>query len=293
MSKIQSSALGKLAVDLLYDIMGGLIYAVALVCFVAPAQIAPGGVSGISVIVSHLTGLPLGALNLAMNIPLLILAWRFLGHGFTLRTLKTVGIQVVLIELASALFPVYQGEPILAALFGGVGIGAGLGVVFMRGSTTGGTDIISRLIQRRFRHVSIGKLLFLIDLMVLTASVLVFRNLEVGLYGMIAIFTTSRLLDSFLFGLYTGKLVLVISNWGEEISQAILSRLDRGVTFLKGEGGYSGQDKRILLCAVRAAEHHRVEEIIKEIDPDAFTITLQATEIVGEGFRPITENKVT
>ncbi len=289
----KSSAPVRLAVDILYDLIGGLIYAVALVCFVAPANIAPGGVSGIAVIINHLTGLPLGTLTMVMNLPLLVLGWRFLGRGFTLRTLKSVAIQTLLTDLLAVHLPVYQGEPMLAALFGGVGIGVGLALVFMRGSTTGGTDIVSRLIQRRFRHVPIGKMMLLVDLGVLAASMLVFQNLEVGLYGMITIFTASRLVDSLLFGLYTGKLVLIISGKDREICREIMDQVGRGVTFLKGEGGYSGQDKQVLLCAVRPPEYHRVEEIVKALDPDAFTITLEATEIMGEGFRAITEDKVT
>ena len=293
MVKETKGKIKKLAVDILFDIAGGLVYSVGLTCFVAPANIAHGGVSGISVIINYLTDIPLGTLTLAINIPLLLMAWKFLGRGFTLRTLKSVLIQVIFTDLFAFYLPVYQGEAILAALFGGVGIGIGLALVFMRGSTTGGTDIISRLIQLRFRHLPIGKLMFIVDMSVLLLSMAVFRNIEVGLYGMITIFTASRLVDSLLYGLYTGKLVLIISGKEREICRRIMDRLDRGVTFLKGEGGYSGQEKQVLLCAVRPPEYHQVEEITRELDPDAFIITLQATEILGEGFRPINEEKVT
>ena len=156
--------------DVLCDALGGIIFAVGIACFVGPAQIAPGGVSGLSILVNYLTGLPVGTVNLGFNIPLLLLAWCFLGRVFTLRTLRSVFIQSVMIDLVSLWLPAYTGERIMAALFGGVAVGAGLALVFMRGSTTGGTDIVSRLIQRKYRHFSIGKLLFFVDVVVLALS---------------------------------------------------------------------------------------------------------------------------
>ena len=279
--------------DTLYDMAGGAVFAVGLGCFVGPARIAPGGVSGLSVIINHLTGLPVGTLNMGFNIPLLLLAWFFLGQRFTVKTLWSVFLQSMMIDLAGLFLPVYTGERIMAALFGGVAIGAGLSPVFMRGSTTGGTDIVSRLLQLKFRHISIGKLLFMVDTMVLLLSVAVFRNLETGLYGMITIYTANRVLDGILYGLDTGKVLLVISQKDDQIARQIMDRVQRGVTFLQGIGGWSGKERQILLCAVRAAQSYRVEEIVRSIDPDAFVIVLEANQIAGEGFRPITSDKIT
>ena len=279
--------------DALFDALGGFVFAVGLSCFVSPAQIAPGGVSGLSIIVNHLTGLPVGALNLGINVPLLLLAWKFLGRRFTLKTLKSVFIQSVMIDLAAAFLPVYTGERVLAALFGGVFIGMGLAPVFMRGSTTGGSDVVSRLIQLRFRHLSIGRLLFGVDVMVLLLSTAVFRNLETGLYGMITIYTTGKILDGILYGMDTGKVMLVISGATQRIAARILEELERGVTLLQGEGGWSGEERKILLCAVRSSQYYQLEEIVKGEDPDAFTILLEAGQITGEGFRPITAEKLT
>ena len=229
--------------DVLYDGAGGAVFAIGLGCFVGPAQIAPGGVSGLSIIINYLTGLPVGSLNMGINIPLLLLAWRFLGRRFTLKTLRSVFIQSVMIDLVGLWLPVYAGDRIMSALFGGVAIGVGLAPVFMRGSTTGGTDIVSRLIQLRFRHVSIGKLLFMVDTAVLLLSVAVFRNIETGLYGMITIYTSNRILDGILYGLDTGKVVLVISEKNQQIAQQVMDRLERGATFLQAEGAWSGQEK--------------------------------------------------
>ena len=242
--------------------------------------------------VNFLTGLPVGTVNLAFNIPLLLLAWRFLGRVFTLKTLRSVFIQSVMIDLASLWLPAYTGDRIMAALFGGIASGVGLALVFMRGSTTGGTDIVSRLIQLRYRHLSMGKLLFLVDVVVLLLSVVVFRNIEAGLYGMLSVYTAGKVLDNVLYGLDTGKVLLVISERNGEIAQGIMEAMNRGVTFLHGAGAWSGEKKQVLLCAVRAQQCYQVEEIIRGVDPDAFMIVMEANEIAGEGFRPITEDKV-
>ncbi|MCI9508468.1 MAG: YitT family protein [Angelakisella sp.] len=278
--------------DLLYTVAGAAILAVGVSCFVGPAQIAPGGVSGLSILVNFLTDLPVGAVNLAFNIPLILLAWKFLGRRFTLRTLVTVLIQSVLMDVITLWIPVYTGERIMAALFGGVASGVGLALVFMRGSTTGGTDIVSRLLQLRYRHLSIGRLLFSVDVVVLLLSVAVFRNIEAGLYGMIAIFASGKVLDNILYGLDTGKVLLVVSGKNQEIAARIMETLKRGVTFLHGSGAWSGAERQVLLCAVRAQQCYRVEEIVRGVDKEAFVIVLEATEIAGEGFRPITEDKV-
>lgn len=283
----------KLAVDILFDIVSGIAFAIGLSSFSSPNQIAPGGVSGIAVLVQHLLYLPLGTIMMALNIPLLLLAWRFLGKTFTLNTLKTVAIHTAILNLGDRLLPAYKGEYIIAALFGGVLIGVSLAMVFMRNSTTGGGDIISRLVQLRFRHVPIGKMMMCFDVLVLAASMVVFRNIESGLYGLISIFTTSKVIDSILYGLNTGKVLLIISPMEREIAKDIMDTLDRGVTFLSGTGAYSGKEKQVLMCAVRAPEYHALEEIVKKHDPEAFVLTLEAGEIQGEGFRPITQEKVT
>ncbi len=279
--------------DIVYDVVGSLFFAVGLSCFSAPSEIAPGGVSGIAVILNYLFGLPLGMVTMAINIPLLLLAWFFLGKDFTVKTLKSVLILTIMLDYVAPYFPIYKGEYILAALFGGLGIGVGLAIIFMRGSTTGGTDILSRLIQRRYRHVPIGKVMMGIDVVVLICSMMVFHNIEAGLYGLICIFASAKALDSILYGMDNGKVLLVFSSKVEEMSKKILVDLYRGVTFLRGVGAYSGEERQVMLCAVRSNEYHKAEEIIKEFDPEAFVITLEAGEIQGYGFRYLTEEKVT
>ncbi len=293
MSKVKGISFGTFLVDLLYDIGGSTIFSIGLSCFAAPKEIAPGGVSGIAVMINYLTDIPLGTLTLLMNIPLTILAWIFLGKAFTIKTLKSVFVLSMILNYAMPFVPVYEGDYIIAALLGGVMMGAGLAAVFMRGSTTGGTDIVCRLIQLRYRHVPIGKVMMAVDFVVLASSVLVFHNIEAGLYGLICIYTMDKTIDAILCGLNTGKMVLVISEKEREIGQSIMDEMDRGVTYLKAEGAYSGKEKDMVLCAVRSSEYPRIAEVVKRHDPNAFVIAADTSEILGEGFRYITEEKVT
>lgn len=274
-----------LFLDVLYDIVGCSIFSASIQCFSSPNNIAPGGVSGLSILIQYVTGIPISLMSFALNIPLLLLAWRFLGKRFTLRTLRTVVIMTGTLALAQRIVVPYHGEMILAALFGGVMEGIGLGVVFMRGSTTGGTDIASRLIQLRYPHISIGRLMLLVDGCVLMASAVVYRNIENALYGMVTIFASTRIIDSILYGLDTGKALLVVSDHADTIAGEISTHLDRGSTILSARGSYTGQDKPVLLCAVRKNQYHRLKQIVYLVDPTAFVLALDASEVIGEGFR--------
>jgi len=280
-------------IDILSDVLGGALFAVGLSCFTSPNQIAPGGVSGLLVIINYIFGLPLGIGTFLFNLPLIAMAWIFLGRSFTLKTAKSTAILSLMIELAESFFPKYTGDALLAALFGGIFMGAGLAAVFRRGSTTGGSDIVSRLIQRKYPHTPIGKLILYVDVAVVALSMIVFKNIESGLYGAVSIFTCSRVLDSILAGVHTGRMILIISEREKEIAGAIIDRLERGVTVLNGYGAYTGKERKVLMCSVRAPEHPKVMEVIKKIDPNAFIIICDAREILGEGFHSVKEDKFT
>ncbi len=275
----------KLLADIPFDLAGSLIFSTGLLCFTAPNEIAPGGVSGLATIINFLFHIPIGLASFLLNIPLLLLALRFLGRGFTVRTLKSVAILSLVLDIVLPFIPVYRGDPILAALFGGVFMGAGLGLVFMRGSTTGGTDIASLLIQRKFPHLSIGRILLITDLFVLLLAALVYKNIETLLYGLIAIFTQTKMIDGVLYGLDSGRLAIVVSQKEREIAEVIMEQLGRGVTFLEGEGAYLGEKRRVLLCALRTRQFARLKKMVYSIDPTAFVIVTEASEILGDGFK--------
>jgi uncharacterized membrane-anchored protein YitT (DUF2179 family) len=235
--------------------------------------------------VEYLTGFPISVMTLILNVPLLLMAWFFLGKRFTLRTMLTVGIVSVMLELASRIDIPYRGELVLAALFGGVLEGIGLGLVFIRGSTTGGTDIASRLIQLKFPHVSVGRLMLTVDACVLLASAIVYGNIENALFGLVAIFTSTSIIDNLLYGMDTGRVLMIISQREQEIARAISEQLERGCTFLQGRGAYTGADRPVLLCVVRKNQFYRVKKLVYTIDPTAFVMTMEATEVIGEGFK--------
>lgn len=277
------------AIDVVFDIAGSALFSVGLMCFSAPNNIAPGGVSGISIMLNYLFGIPVSALTMLLNIPLLILAWIFLGHKFTLKTLKSVAILTVMLELMDFL-PEYMGNPLLAALYGGVLQGVGIALVFMRSSTTGGSDIASRLIQLKFPEFSVGRLILCVDGLVLIAAAIVYRNIENALYGLIAIFSSSTIIDRLLYGLDTGKLMMIITTKPDDISRAVIDELGRSCTMLDGKGSFSKREQPVLFCAVRKNQYFELKRIVHRADPAAFMVALEANEVIGEGFKDIAES---
>lgn len=264
--------------------LGTISYSAAISLFLDPNNLAPGGVSGISIILNRVTGIETGTLFFLLNIPILLLgAWKF-GLVFIVSTVYCTGLSSVLINLFSYMKPV-TGEPILAALVGAVLVAVGLGSIFRAGSTSGGTDIIIKLLRIRLPYLKTGFLLMAIDLVIVIASALTFHNLESALYAAIAVLVTSYVLDMVLYGRDGAKMIFIISNSPEQIAQRLLSELEIGVTYLEGSGGYSGQEKRIILCIIRKALSYKAEEIVKEEDPKSFMIVSSATEIYGEGYK--------
>lgn len=274
--------------DILFDILGCACYAIGINMFTAPNHIAPGGVLGISTMINHfLPFLQIGTINMCINIPLLLMAFKFLGKEFTFRTLKTVVISTILMDYVLAGVTPYTSNALLAAIFGGMLFGLGASLVFMRGSTTGGMDIVSKLLQLKFPHMQMGKLLVILDVIVITSSAFVFKNLEVSMYAIITTFAFSQALDTFLYGAKRGKMAMVVSDHSEEISKKIMDELHRGVTLLEGKGAYKGDKKSVAMCALSRNEFFKLQTLVKQTDPSAFIIVCEAHEIIGQGFKAI------
>lgn len=280
-------ALPQMAKNLALDLIGCFIFSIGIYVFVNPAKIAPGGVSGMSIVIHHLFPfLPLGTLNFIINVPLLILSWLFLGRMLTIKSLRSILLVTVMIDIIlPMMIPAYTGNRLLGSLFGGLLVGVGIGIIFTSGSTTGGTDIMSYLIKLKRPHVSIGRAFLIIDSLILLSSIYVFRDLESGMFGMISLFCTSRVVDSILYGTDKGAIVYVISKHTEQIADVILNDMNRGVTFLNGRGGYSGDEQNIIFCAVRRNEFPKLKNIALHADPNAFIIIGEFDEIIGEGFK--------
>ncbi len=275
-------------IDLVYDLIGSVLFAVGIVCFVNPANLAPGGMSGIAILLNYLWQLPIGLMSVLLNVPLLILSWLFLGKSLTIKTVKSLVISSVMVDMVvTKLAPVYTGDRMIGAVFGGVLMGAGLAIIFLRGSTTGGTDIISFLVRKWYPHIPIGRLMMVVDCIILGVSIIVFGNMEAGLYGLISLFCCSKVIDSIIYGLDKGSMVTVISDKNQAIAAQIMKELERGVTLLDGKGAYTGNQREVLICAVRKQQYGRLRSIVYENDPTAFMIVSETSEVLGEGFKVV------
>lgn len=288
---VQNRRILEIAADAALVLLGTLVYAAGLYFFIEPCQMAPGGASGIALIISHLTDLPVGMLTAAINIPLFLIGYRYIGRDFMWKTLLSVGSFTIFYDYVLALFPVYRGEPLLSCLFGGVLWGLGIGLVFMRAGSTGGTDIINKMIHQKNPHIQLGKVTFASDVVIIIASIFAFGSLESGLYAIITIFVCTQIMDALIYGGDRGKLVYIFSSKNSEISARIQQELDRGTTFLQAEGGYTGARQQVLMCAVRRNEYYLVKRMVHELDPGAFMIAADSAEVMGEGFLPLDHQK--
>lgn len=263
-----------------------LLYAAAIALFLDPNQLAPGGVSGIAIIVNHLLPIPTGTLILMMNVPLLLLGMWKLGFQFVLSTLVAVISSSVFTNLLAPYGPLTT-DPLLAACAGGGLLAVGMGLLFKLGATSGGTDILIRVIKLKYKHLKTGSLFLITDCCVIAASALVFRNVDLALYAAIATILSSFCLDLVLYGRDEAKLVYLITDHEKAIANRLLEELEIGVTYLQGQGAYTRDNKKVILCAMQKRLLPRVQEIAMEEDPYAFLIVTSASEIFGEGFKDI------
>lgn len=274
--------------------IASLLYAVGFVWCYDPNHISFGGITGVAQIINnYFPQLTIGLLVILLNLPLFLLGWRLLGGHLLVSSLFAMAVSSVFIDLLNYFFsPVPPMEPILAALCGGALVGASLGLILAQGATTGGTDLIARLLKLKIAWLPMGKLLMAIDLVVIVSVALVFRSVESALYGLVGLFVSSIVIDKVLYGMDTAKVAYIISESPEQIIQAIVHDMDRGVTILKGQGGYSGADKNILMCAFKQRQIVTLKQTVKEIDPAAFLIVCDAHEVLGDGFREYKQNEL-
>ena len=273
--------------DTLFFILGSLSFSFAVNMFTAPNGIAQGGFTGLSIIINRLAGLPIGVTMICLNVPLFILSYIILGKSFILKTIIATVTTSVMIDVLAPLIPRYEGEKILAALFGGLLAGLGLGLVFVRGATTGGTDILGKLVKKYKPHMAMGMLVLIMDMVVVLASGFVFKSIESILYAIIVFFVSSRVINYLLYGTGNGKMLMVVTDKAEEIAAAITGETRRGVTLLPAKGAYTGEEKKMLLCVVRASEVAGIRKIIMRYDENPFIIISEAGEILGLGFKNV------
>ena len=272
-------------------IIGSFIYAAGVALFLDPNNLAPGGLIGIAVILNRLVSIDTGTLYFILNIPIVILGWWKFGGKFIASTFFAILINSAMTN-ALAEFPPVTTEPLLAALAGSILVGVGIGIVFQCGATTGGTDIIVKVLRTKYKHLKTGFLFLMTDIVIVSISGLVFKDFNIVLYAFIAVTVSGKAMDYMLYGSDEAKLIYIISNESEKIAARILEEMEIGATYLTGQGAYTGTEKRVIMCVVQKKRAPELEEIVKHEDKDAFMIVSSANEIYGEGYKNILHEKI-
>ena len=268
----------------LNTLLGSFIFALGFDLFLSPNDLNPGGISGLAVIIVELLGIgSVGTLSILINLPLFALGGIKIGKRFFVGSLIGMVTSSVLIDLMANI-PVPQNEPLLGALYGGVVCGAGLGMVFMAGTSTGGSDILVRLLKLRYRNVPIGQISMSFDLVVVVLTGLVFHDITKALYTGVTVYICGKVIDAMVYRFDYTKVALIISKEYDEIARQIGLKLDRGATFLHGEGSYSHNPTKVVLAAIKRQQLAELKELVTRIDPDAFIIVQEAHQVLGDGF---------
>lgn len=249
-----------------------------------PNHFTVGGFTGVAQIINHfLPMLPVGTIALVLNIPLFILGWQKIGRDLLISSLYATAVSSLMIDLLASIHTFSPMDPILACIYGGIVAGIGCGLLLHESATTGGTEMAARLLKLRFQGLSIGSLCLGLDVAVTIGYALCFRDMTRAMYGVVALYILSLLIDRVVYGPNASKVAYIISEQYEAITQKLL-QLDRGVTLLDGKGAWSGQEKRIILCAFGRRHFIPIKKLVQSIDPDAFVIVCDAHEVLGEGF---------
>lgn len=270
------------ALEYLFVLVGSGIVAVAFNVFLLPNRIASGGVSGISTILDALVGWEPAYVQWAFNIPLFVAGLIFLGRQFGAKTLAGTIFLPFVVFLTSRAEPWTQ-DPLLGALFGGIGVGLGLGIVFRGKASTGGTDLAAQIINK-YTGLTLGTCVAIIDGLIVLSAAVIF-DIERGLYALIALYVTTKTIDLIQVGFSRSKMAMIITDNQAAVREGILNKIDRGVTKLSAYGGYTDHERPILMCVVDQTEFTKLKQLVKTIDPQAFIIVMDASEVLGEGFK--------
>lgn len=271
---------------LFFVVLGSFFLAAAFSVFFIPNEIAPGGVSGFATLLNALFGWRVGVMVLVLNIPLFAIGWRKHGLRFMVLSLIStffLSLFIEIIKMPSDWIKLVQEDLLLSSIFGGALAGFGLGIVIREGATTGGTDLLAMIINDKFPNIGVAWVLFAIDFVVVAAAV-VFLSPLAGLYALVALFISSRILDYVQTGINSAKAFMIISEHPKEMTEAIMDKVERGVTLLDGHGGYNRAHKEVVLCVVRRPQIAKLRSIVKSVDENAFVMMYDVKEVEGEGF---------
>ena len=270
--------------------IGTVLYAVGFQFFLYPNNITSGGVVGTAMIINQLTGFPVGVMTILLNVPLFLVAWRHFGLDFLIGSLVGMGLSSVLVDVFAGFGIIATHDPMLAAVIGGVIKGAGLGMIYYVGATTGGLDIVVKFLRRRYPFLNFGTLMLILDAVIIALYALVLGRYESAMYSVIAMYVTTKVVDLILYGIDNACLCYIISNQSDAVRREIVSgTLHRGVTVLDARGGYSGEDRQVLMVVVKRPQIGELRRVVKSIDEQAFFIVTNAKNVFGNGFESISE----
>ncbi len=270
-------------------LFGSFILAAGFVLFITPYKIVPGGVYGISIVLHHLLGTPVGLVALAFDIPLTIIGIKVLGPRFGIKTVVGFVLTAVFVDGLTYFYgtePLVEGDALLSSIFGGLFIGVGLGLIFKSRATSGGTDIVAMMISK-YTKMPVGRLLIMVDSVIVLVGLAAFQDWKIPLYSLIVIFIAGKVLDTILEGIDYDKVLFIVSEKMDEIRDKIINDLNRSGTLLKGEGLYNRKDSSIIFTVVNRRETVMLQDYIHQIDPNAFVTVLNANEILGNGFKSL------
>jgi uncharacterized membrane-anchored protein YitT (DUF2179 family) len=270
--------------DTAYYVAGSVLYALGLYTFALRAGFATGGVSGIALIITKFTGWPIGLLALALNVPLVLLCAKVVGVAFLAKTVYAMLINTLFLDVVFPLLPTYSGNPLLAAAFTGLLMGAGLALIYMRGSSTGGSDFITMSVKKVRPHFSMGQINLAIDTLVILAGGLAFGNVDAVLYGIVCTFASTLTIDNLLYGAGSSKMAVIVTTRGAAIADAISNEVERGSTLVSATGAFTGEPREMLICVCSKSEIYTVRTAARALDPGSMIMITEASEVFGEGF---------
>ncbi|PWJ51588.1 YitT family protein [Faecalicatena contorta] len=277
--------LKKLTYDIMIDVVGGILIGIGIYNFAANAAFPLAGISGIALIFYHLFNMPIGWITMLLNVPIAIGCYKTLGKEFFIRSIRSVIITSLIIDYVVPLFPVYSGDRMLAALCTGIFSGLGYALIFMNNSSTGGMDFITVSIKVKRPHMTLGKIVFITDAVIVAIGGLIFRDIDGTIYGFIITYLLTVVIDKIMYGIDSGKMTLIVTEKGQEVADKIDKYSGRGSTLLKGRGSYSGIEKEVVMCACNNKQMYAIRKMVKQVDPSAFTVIMESNEVVGEGFK--------
>ena len=281
---MKKAKIKNLVLDLLYDIIGAFFYAVGFYTFAKMANFAPGGLTGLALIMNSLWKFPIGITTMVLNIPLILISGKLVGKTFLLKTIKTMCFCTLFLDIIFPHLPAYTGSRFMAALYSGIFIGISLPLFYMRGSSSGGIDFIIMSVKAIRPHLSIGIVTMGIDFFIILLGWPVFGNVDAVLYGLASTFLTSVVIDKIMYGFGAGTLLIIITDHGQEIARRIGELIGRGSTELKARGSYTNKDRDMLFCACSKSQAYIVRQTAQEIDQSAFVMITETNEVFGEGF---------